>query len=166
MKNTPDTIAINVKRVRSQVDSSIYKNAELHFTEWNTSPSSRDPVHDTYFNATYVLNTLKKASAYSNSMSYWTFTDVFEEAGPGPTPFHGGFGLINLQNIPKPTYYAYKFMNELGEKELKNKDAGSYVCKSENGLQALVWDYIYPEKAIRIIRIILIKFRLHLNINK
>src|SRR5690606_9674961 len=85
LKNTPDTIAINVKRVRSQVNSSIYKNAELHFTEWNTSPSSRDPIHDTYFNAAYILNTLKKASVYSNSMSYWTFTDVFEEAGPGPT---------------------------------------------------------------------------------
>lgn len=146
LKSTPDTIAINVKRVRSQVDSSIYRNAELHFTEWNTSPSSRDPIHDTYFNAAYILNTLKKASAHSNSMSYWTFTDIFEEAGPGPTAFHGGFGLINLQDIPKPTYYAYKFMNEMGDKELKNSDTDSYVCKSENGLQALVWDYVYPEE--------------------
>ena len=32
-------------------------------------------------------------------MSYWTFTDIFEENGPAPTPFHGGFGLLNLQGI-------------------------------------------------------------------
>jgi beta-xylosidase len=30
-------------------------------------------------------------------MSYWTFTDIFEENGPVPSPFHGGFGLINFQ---------------------------------------------------------------------
>jgi xylan 1,4-beta-xylosidase len=74
-------------------------------------------------------------------MSYWTFTDVFEEIGPGPTLFHGGFGLINLTGIRKPSYYAYKFMNELGEKELVNGDSSSYICMSSNGdVQALVWE--------------------------
>jgi xylan 1,4-beta-xylosidase len=32
-------------------------------------------------------------------MSYWTFTDIFEEAGPRTTPFHGGFGLLNYQDL-------------------------------------------------------------------
>ncbi|WP_256013941.1 GH39 family glycosyl hydrolase [Desertivirga xinjiangensis] len=144
LKNNQDTIAINVKKVREQINASKFKDAELHFTEWNTSPSSRDPIHDTYQNATYILNTLKKAQANSNSMSYWTFTDIFEEAGPGPTPFHGGFGLLNLQDIRKPSYYAYKFMNELGENELKNSDASSYICKSNNSnVQALIWNYTF-----------------------
>ena len=146
LKSIRDTIAIDVKRVRSTIDASVYKNAELHFTEWNTSPSSRDPIHDTYQNAAFILHVLKKSSANANSMSYWTFTDIFEEAGPGPTPFHGGFGLINLQDIKKPGYYAYKFMEELGKTELKNEDESSYVCKSENGVQALIWDYTHPSK--------------------
>jgi xylan 1,4-beta-xylosidase len=146
LKTIRDTIAIDVKRVRGLINNSIYKNAELHFTEWNTSPSSRDPIHDTYQNAAYILHVLKKASLYSNSMSYWTFTDVFEEAGPGPTPFHGGFGLITLQDIKKPSYYAYKFMDQLGKTELKNSDESSYICKSDNGVQALIWDYTRPSK--------------------
>lgn len=146
LKTTPDTITLNVARVRSIIDASAYKNAELHFTEWNTSPSSRDPIHDTYQNAAYVLNTLKKTGAIANSMSYWTFTDIFEEAGPGLTPLHGGFGLMNLQDIKKPTYYAYKFLNELGSVALKNNDARSYVNTSNNGdVQALVWRYTYPD---------------------
>lgn len=145
LKSTPDTIAINMKRVKEQISASAYKNAEFHLTEWNSSPSSRDPIHDTYFNAAYLLNTLRKASLFTTSMSYWTFTDIFEEAGPGPTPFHGGFGLINLQNIAKPTYYAYKFLNQLGDKELKNSDVNSYVCTSNEGVQALIWNYKYPD---------------------
>lgn len=144
LKSIRDTIAIDVKRVKNTIDASAYKNAELHFTEWNTSPSSRDPIHDTYQNAAYILHVLKKAVAYSNSMSYWTFTDIFEEAGPGPTPFHGGFGLINLQGIKKPGYHAYAFMEQLGKTELKNKDESSWICRSENGVQALIWDYTQP----------------------
>lgn len=146
LKSNYDTISLNVKRVRNIIDASPYKNAELHFTEWNTSPSSRDPIHDTYQNATYVLNTLKKTGANCNSMSYWTFTDIFEEAGPALTPFHGGFGLLNLQNIKKPTYYAYKFMNELGSTTLKNEDKSSFVCTSiKNDVQALIWNYTFTE---------------------
>jgi len=146
LKTNFDTISLNVKRVRGIINASPFKNAELHFTEWNTSPSSRDPLHDTYQNATYVLNTLKKTGSNSNSMSYWTFTDIFEEAGPAVTPFHGGFGLLNLQNIKKPTYFAYKFMNELGSTVLKNPDNSSYVCTSQNGnVQALLWNYTFTE---------------------
>jgi len=141
LKSNYDTIANNVKKVRDIIDASAFKNAELHFTEWNTSPSSRDPMHDSYQNATYILNTLKKTGRSANSMSYWTFTDIFEEAGPGPTIFHGGFGLLNQQGIRKPSYYAYKFLSELGEKELVNTDPSSYVCASaDGGMQVLLWD--------------------------
>lgn len=140
LKDNYDTIANNAKRVRSVIKASAFPNAELHFTEWNVSPSSRDPMHDSYQSAAYILNTLKKTGTAANSMSYWTFTDVFEEVAPGPTFFHGGFGMINLHGIRKPSYYAYKFMSELGEKELVNADTSSYVCMSANGdVQALLW---------------------------
>lgn len=146
LKDNPDTIAINVKKVRKQVNDSGFKNAELHFTEWNTSPSSRDPIHDSYQNASYVLNTLKKAVGSINSMSYWTFTDIFEEAGPAVTPFHGGFGILNLQDIPKPTYYAYKFLNQLGTTELTSTDQSSFICKSsDREIQALIWNYTFTD---------------------
>jgi xylan 1,4-beta-xylosidase len=77
-------------------------------------------------------------------MSYWTFTDIFEEAGPGLTPFHGGFGLMNLQDIPKPTFFAYKFLNELGDTELMNADSNSWVCKNKTGVQVLFWNMQLP----------------------
>ena len=53
-------------------------------------------------------------------MSYWTFTDIFEEVGPRWEPFYGGFGLINYEDINKPAFYAYQFLNRLGPTELKN----------------------------------------------
>jgi xylan 1,4-beta-xylosidase len=75
-------------------------------------------------------------------MSYWVFTDIFEENGPRMTPFHGGFGLINYEDLKKPAFYAFKFLNELGSSELVNADPASWACKGQdNSVQALFWDY-------------------------
>jgi xylan 1,4-beta-xylosidase len=75
-------------------------------------------------------------------MSYWTFTDIFEEAGPRATPFHGGFGLLNYQGIRKPSFFAYQFLRRLGDRELKTGDAESWVCEDgAGGVQALFWDF-------------------------
>jgi xylan 1,4-beta-xylosidase len=58
------------------------------------------------------------------------------------TPFHGGFGLINYQDLKKPAFCAFKFLNELGPSELVNADPASWVCKNrDNSVQALLWDY-------------------------
>jgi len=78
-------------------------------------------------------------------MSYWTFTDIFEESGPAPSPFHGGFGLLNFNGLRKPSFYAYQFLNRLGKVELESEDANSWVCKSDNGVQVLFWNYTAPD---------------------
>lgn len=139
-----DYLSNNVANTRKIIDSTRFKDTELDYTEFNSSPSSRDPLHDSYQNASFILNTLKNTEHLAHSMSYWTFTDIFEEAGPAMTSFHGGFGLLNLQGIKKPTFFAYKFMHELGETELKNSDTRSWACKNKTGIQVLFWDVKLP----------------------
>jgi xylan 1,4-beta-xylosidase len=138
----PDMVPNHMNGTRKQILASKLPNLELHYTEWSASYTPSDPVHDSYHEAAYILNTVKKAGANVNSMSYWTFTDIFEEAGIRTTPFHGGFGLMNYQDIKKPAYFAFKYLNQLGNTELKNTDASSIVCKDAKGnLQALLWDF-------------------------
>jgi xylan 1,4-beta-xylosidase len=139
-----DYLWSNVVNTRRIMDSSGYKDKQLHYTEINSSPSSRDPLHDSYQNAAFLLNTLKHTEHAANSMSYWTFTDIFEEAGPAVTAFHGGFGLMNLQGIKKPTFFAYQFLHELGGTELKDADTCSWVCRSDKGVQVLFWNLQLP----------------------
>ena len=116
----------------------------VYITEWSSSYSPRDPIHDSYFSAPYILEQLRRTESL-DSMSYWTFTDVFEENGPVPRPFHGGFGLINYQGIRKPAFWAYQFLAGLGTTELKNNDASSYACTdAKGGVQVLLWDLTPP----------------------
>jgi xylan 1,4-beta-xylosidase len=142
LSRNPDSIWGDVKRVRQQIANSSFPKLELHFTEWSSSYTPADPFHDSYHSAAYILDKLKNCGDAPDSMSYWTFTDIFEEPGPRWEAFHGGFGLMNYQDIKKPAYYAYQFLNRLGSMELKNSDPSSWICADNSGgVQALVWNF-------------------------
>jgi xylan 1,4-beta-xylosidase len=140
-----DAIVSGVRGVRAQLKASVMPNLPLHYTEWSTSYSPRDPVHDAYLSAAYIVSRLKGSEGHAESMSYWTFTDIFEENGPVPSPFHGGFGLINFQGLRKPSFYAYQFLNRLGEEELASNYPDSWVTRGGGGVQALFWNYTPPK---------------------
>ena len=134
----------DVLQSRKEIATSPIPNLELHYTEWSASYTPADPIHDSYHEASYVLQKMKQVGHAANSMSYWVFTDIFEEPGPRFEPFHGGFGMLTIQGINKPVLYAYQFLNRLGNIELVNNDSASWICKDSSGnIQALVWDYSY-----------------------
>lgn len=142
----PNSVSTDVNRIRKKMEELGKKDMELHYTEWSSSYSPRDLTHDTYLNAPYVLNALRKVNNAAQSMSYWTFTDVFEESGIPTKPLHGGFGLINQQGFRKPTYFAYKYLYQLGENELDNSDEDSWVCKNDDGsVQILAYNLTLPK---------------------
>lgn len=137
-----NSVSGDVHNSRRQIAESARPDLELHYTEWSASYTPADPIHDSYHEAAYILQKLKEAGNAPNSMSYWVFTDIFEEAGPRYTPFHGGFGLMNTQGIKKPAYFAYQFLNQLGHTELTNADSSSWAGKDAAGnVQVLLWDF-------------------------
>jgi xylan 1,4-beta-xylosidase len=123
MRTRPmDSTLRDLQWLRAIVDQSAFPSAEIHLTEWSTSPSARDFTHDFPQSAAYIIKTNIEASGLVDSLAYWTFTDVFEEHGAGDAAFHGGFGLVNYQGIVKPAFHAYRFLNQLGEEEVYRAD--------------------------------------------
>ncbi len=123
MRTRPsDATLRDLKWLRRVIDQSAFPSAEIHLTEWSTSPSARDFTHDYPQSAAYILKTNIAAAGLVDSLAYWTFTDVFEEHGAGDAAFHGGFGLINYQGIVKPAFHAYRFLNQLGTDEIFRSD--------------------------------------------
>lgn len=139
-------ITADVLRNRQEISHSSKPDLELHYTEWSSSYTPSDPIHDSYHQAAYILQKLKQVGNAVQSMSYWVFTDIFEEAGPRFQAFHGGFGLMNTQGIKKPAYFAYQFLNKLGATELQNNDTMSFATTDVQGnVQLLLWDYTYTQ---------------------
>ncbi len=90
----------------------------VYYTEWNASSNPRDPLHDQPYAAAFMVKTIMEARGLVQGYSFWTFTDIFEENYFPSVPFHGGFGLLNLHGIPKPTYRAFELLHRLGTEQL------------------------------------------------
>ncbi len=57
---------------------------------------------------------MMEATGLVEGYSFWTFTDIFEENYMPATAFQGGFGLLTLQGVPKPSVRAFELLHRLG----------------------------------------------------
>jgi xylan 1,4-beta-xylosidase len=90
----------------------------LYYTEWSNSPSSRDAYHDQPYAAAFIVKSILDVAGLVDMYSYWAFSDIFEEEWFPSEPFHGGFGLLSLHGIPKPSYRAFQILHGLGTEKL------------------------------------------------
>jgi len=148
LDSSSDAIIGDVRRVRGQISASPYPGLPLYFTEWSTSYTPRDSVHDSYISAPYILTKLKASQGLLQGMSYWTYTDLFEEPGPPTAPFQGGFGLLNPQGIRKPAYFAYKYLHALQGENLKSSDPQAMLATRGGNVAALIWDFEQPNQKL------------------
>ena len=145
---SPDAIIGDVRRVRKEISASPFPELPLYFTEWSTSYTPRDPVHDSYISAPYILTKLKASQGLAQGMSYWTYTDLFEEPGPPTAAFQGGFGLLNPQGIRKPAFFAYKYLHALQGESLKTSDPQALLATQGGNVTAVIWDFEQPDQKV------------------
>ena len=145
---SPDAIIGDVRRVREQISASAFPGLPLYFTEWSTSYTPRDSIHDSYISAPYILTKLKASQGLLQGMSYWTYTDLFEEPGPPTAPFQGGFGLLNPQGIRKPAFFAYKYLHALHGDSLATNDSQAMLSTKDGDFTGVVWDFEQPEQKV------------------
>ncbi|MEJ6951772.1 GH39 family glycosyl hydrolase [Natronospora cellulosivora (SeqCode)] len=145
--NAPTYMIDELKETREIMDDySQIKDLPLHITEFNSSYVPLCPVHDTDFHAAYIARILSEAGEYADSYSYWTFSDVFEEKDVPQSVFHGGFGLIALESIKKPTFYAFEFFSKAGD-ELLYRDDHLLVTKKDDSYIIIAWNWHNPEES-------------------
>lgn len=136
-----DSLRDDIGWLREAVVKSAYPDAELLLTEWSSSPTSRDYCHDFLPAADYIVKCNLENAGRVGCLSYWVFTDIFEEVGAGPEAFHGGFGLMTAHGIHKPTYHAYRFLNRLGNETLGREGETIVTRTAEGKIAALLWNY-------------------------
>ncbi|WP_431103679.1 GH39 family glycosyl hydrolase [Roseateles noduli] len=148
LSRSPDAIVGDVTRVRAEIEASPFPGLPLYITEWSASYNPRDPIHDDYLSAPYILEKLRLTRGLAQAMSYWTYSDLFEEAGPPPAPFHGGFGLLTREGVRKPAFFAYKYLGQLRGREIPLVDAGALAAVDGAKVAALVWDWRLPDQTV------------------
>jgi xylan 1,4-beta-xylosidase len=134
-----------VAKVHGEIKSSSRPELPLILSEWNVQ--GMNGSRDTTFVGPALANTVRQCDGMADMMSFWTFSDVFEEGGPIAKPFVGMFGLRAKGGINKPSYYADGLLHELGNERLANSSKNVIVTKkADGGLAIAAWNLVDPDK--------------------
>ncbi len=144
-----DRVCRAVAMVRGQIDASAMPRLPLLWTEWNVEGERQS--RDTPFVGPAVANTIRACDGKVDVLSFWTFSDVFEEGGPIPRPFEGNFGLRAQGGIDKPSFYDFALLHELGETRMPNDAENVLVTRRADGTLAVaVWNLVDPSATGRV----------------
>jgi xylan 1,4-beta-xylosidase len=131
-----------VEKVHNEVQASEMPALPLIWSEFNASWSNHTLVTDAPYMGPWLAETVRQCDGLVQEMSYWTFSDVFEEGGVVKMPFWGGFGLQAVGGIPKPAFNAFALLHQLGEQRLGNDIDGTLVTRRSDGTLVLaLWNY-------------------------
>ncbi len=138
-----DRVCRAVAKVHDEIKASASPNLPFFLTEWNVE--GQDNSRDTTFFRPALAKTIRKCDGLVDSMSFWTFSDVFEESGVFPKPFIGRFGLRAKGGINKPSYYAFELLHELGDERLPNASKDVIATETnQHALAIVAWNLIDP----------------------
>lgn len=120
-----------VEHVKQQVESSKMPRLPLWITEW----SSQNPA--------FIADTVKNCIGLAEAMSYWTFSNVFEEGGVPSGIFNSTFGMLDQCGIARPSFHAFVLLHKLGESQLQS-DAGPILAtrRADGSVAILLWNLI------------------------
>jgi xylan 1,4-beta-xylosidase len=134
------------RKVHGEIEHSAYPQLPLILSEFNASYANEPDITDTPYMGPWMASTIAQCDGLVQAMSYWTFSDVFEEGGVIRSPFYGGFGLIAEDDIPKASFNAFSLLHKLGEVRLDAAERSTLVTRTPNGdLAIALWNYSPPD---------------------
>jgi xylan 1,4-beta-xylosidase len=137
-----------VRKVHDQIGASAYPSLPLIWSEFNASYKNEPDVTDAPFMGPWIADTIRQCDGIVDMMSYWTFSDVFEEQGVVKQPFYGGYGLIAEDGLPKPAFKAFELLHHLGSQRLDvDSDSALVTRRADGRLSIAAWNLYSPEEA-------------------
>lgn len=134
-----------VKKVHDQIKASARPNIPLIWSEFNATFMTQPKITDSVYMGPWLANMVSHCDGMTDMMSYWTFSDVFEEQGVVKQPFYGGYGLIAERGIPKPAFNAYALLHQLGDKRLAVPGDDVLATRRDDGTLAVAaWNLVEP----------------------
>ena len=118
---------------------------ELFITEYNISGIHENYLLDTLFPACHLLYNLFRNHDRVQGVAVWTLSDIFEEDGPLARPFSGGFGIITLEGIRKPAYWALWFIYRL-ERDIIAQGDEYIVSRGTDRITILAFRYRHYDR--------------------
>ncbi|HEX4311185.1 MAG TPA: glycosyl hydrolase family 39 [Acidobacteriaceae bacterium] len=139
-------VSVAVDKVHAKILHSARPDIPLIWSEYNASFANYQNITDSIYMGPWLADTISRCDGKTQMMSYWTFSDVFDEQGVVKTPFYGGFGIVAEDGIPKPAYNAFMLLDKLGDVRLPAPTDEALVTRRADGtLVIAAWNWVEPE---------------------
>ena len=118
---------------------------EVHWNEWGRSWFPFDAMRETANEAAFIVKSMAEVHDKADYFAYWCLSDIYNQAGYGAETFHGNYGLLNLQGLKKPSYYAFELLGKMGDRLLPHtgenldRNHNAFISTGKNGYQALLY---------------------------
>lgn len=118
---------------------------EVHWNEWGTSWFPSEPMREMPQEAAWVCRTMGEVSQLATYYAYWALSDIYNQVGYGRETFHNHYGMMNLQGLRKPAWFAHMLLAKLGDRRLPaqiaggDEDLNAIVTSGPGGRAALVY---------------------------
>jgi xylan 1,4-beta-xylosidase len=138
-------VCMAASKVQKEVADSPLPNLPIFYTEYNATFRNDPQITDSLFMGPWLADTIRQCDGLTAAMSYWTFSDVFEEDGVVKKPFYGGFGLIAADNLPKPAFNAFALLHRLGRRRIP-VDSNTVLAtrRADGTVVAAAWNLVLP----------------------
>lgn len=120
------------------------KDMPLVIAEWNFDFTARNYLNDSIFKALFVTKNILETVNPIHSLGYWLFSDISSEYKDTTKMLFGGNGLVTIDGIKKPSYYAYKFISQLGRQVIKKGEGYIITANSPDTYTILLYHYVHP----------------------
>ena len=135
-----------VDKVHRQILASAQPHIPLIWSEFNATFRNESSITDSIYMGPWMADTIRQCDGKVDMMSYWTFSDVFEEQGVVKTPFYGGYGLIAEDDIPKPAFNVFAMLHNLGDERIAEPEDDVLVTRRKDGkLVVAAWNLVEPD---------------------
>jgi xylan 1,4-beta-xylosidase len=138
-------VSAAVEKVHEQIKNSAKPDMPLIWSEFNATYMNESPITDSIYMGPWMADTIRHCDGKVQMMSYWTFSDVFEEQGVIKTPFYGGYGLLAEDSIPKPAFDAFALLHDLGDERIAEPQDDVLVTRRKDGAIVIAaWNLVEP----------------------
>ena len=88
-------------------------------SEWSNSVANRAMIQDSCARGTMVIDFVAGMSKLVDMMGFWHGTDAVDVFYDTKKLLFGGGGVLSKDGIKKPSFYAFRFLEQLGGEVLK-----------------------------------------------
>ena len=135
-----DLIKRQVARVKKLLRT-VGMDVPLYVTEWNCTISSRNYINDTCYKGTYVIKNVVDLLDEVDVMGYYSGLDLTAAYYDSQEILNGCPGLLTKDNICKPAYYAFRFLQRMGTYLVKSGE--NYLITATGHLSYYIICYNY-----------------------